>query len=420
LTGRRDTLIGIVGLGLSGIAAYLFLVIAAQALGAARFAALGTLWSVVFLATAALAAPLEIELARRVGAARGSGESPADAVRGALGLAAGLGGAAVALAIVGGPWLDRALFGGQPGYSIAGGVAFAGLLMGGAIKGACAGSGRLAGWGAFLFVDGGSRSLLALLTALVAPSPLGFAAALAVGPWLALAAVGPLIVPLAFGPRGPVRRGALTLVGGTSPLVIGAVASSVLTYLGAVMLPLLVPGPDARVGAYVAALALARLPLFAVSPLVAMVVPRIACAVAAGQTSAAARTAGLFIGLSLLGGLAVVGAAVTAGSGALALLFGREFGVPTGSLMAIAVAAGAWVVATVAGAAGVGAGRARLVAGAWCLGLVVAVVTAVTAVGDAFVRTDHTIVAGAVAAAIAAVAVAAIPLGSTRVPVAAR
>jgi O-antigen/teichoic acid export membrane protein len=170
----------------------------------------------------------------------------------------------------------------------------------------------------------------------------------------------------------------------------------------------------------VAALALARLPLFAVSPLVAMVVPRIACAVAAGQTSAAARTAGLFIGISLLGGLAVVGAAATAGSGALALLFGREFGVPTGSLMAIAVAAGAWVVATVAGAAGIAAGRARLVAGAWCLGLAVAAVAAVTAPEDAFARTDHTIVAGAVAASIAAVAVVAISLGPTRIQVAAR
>ena len=89
MTSLRDRSIGIAALGLSGIAGYLFLAVAGRSLGAQGFVALGALWALVFLATAALAAPLEISVARDVGAARGRGERLLPVVRAGIVLAPG-------------------------------------------------------------------------------------------------------------------------------------------------------------------------------------------------------------------------------------------------------------------------------------------------------------------------------------------
>jgi hypothetical protein len=58
--GRVDKAAGFLALGLSGIAAYAYLVVAGRALGAAGFASIGVAWAIVFLATAAFATPLEV------------------------------------------------------------------------------------------------------------------------------------------------------------------------------------------------------------------------------------------------------------------------------------------------------------------------------------------------------------------------
>jgi O-antigen/teichoic acid export membrane protein len=400
MTARlRDKGFGIGALAVSGVAAYLFLALGARALGPAHFGPLGTLWSVVFLATAAVAAPLETELARRVGAARGRGAPYGRDVAAALILAGSVGSIALVLAIVGGPWVDDRLFAGAPGYSVAGAVAFAGLLAGGVAKGACAGSGRLAWWGAYLLADGGSRCLLALAATLIAPSPMAFAAALAVGPWLAMIVISGTLRKILEHSAGLSRHLVRDLVTRTSPLLVGAAAASGLTYLGAVMLPALVPGPDARVGSYVAALSLARLPLFALSPLVAIAVPWIAFEIGRGASREASRGVVALVGFAAAAGSLTIVAAHVAGAGALATLFGPGFALAGPSLLALAIAAAAWLVTTAAAAALVAAGRAQLAAAGWCAGILVAASVGL-ATADPFVRTDLAVTAGAVAAAI--------------------
>lgn len=402
----RDKGFGIVALAVSGITAYLYLAVAAHALGPVRFAPLGALWAVVFLATAAFAAPLEIELARRVGAARGRNAPYHGEVRAGLSLAGLAGAAAVLIALLQGPDLDRVLFAGITGYTLLGAVALAGLMLGSVAKGACAGSGRLSWWGAYLLADGGSRLGLSIIASLLDPSPWAFAVSLALGPWLALLVSLIPMRGIVAGSRVRLPERIVAVASATSPLVVSAAASSVLTYVGAVMLPFLVQGPDARVGAYIAALSLARLPLFAFSPLVAIAVPRIAYLIANGDPRAALRMASVLIGLATLAGLLAIAVAWGAGTGALTLLFGRGFAVSSGSLFAVAVAAAAWLVATASASAGVAAGGARLVAAGWCTGLMIAVTAALASGPDEFTRTNMTVAAGAVGAAVATLAAA--------------
>ena len=412
--GRLDKAIGFVALGLSGIAAYAYLVIAGRTLGAAGFAAIGAAWAVVFLATAAFATPLEVGLARAVGAARGRGEVVGPLVRAGLTLAGIAGIIGLGIGLAGGRWLDEGLLGGAGGLALASAVAFAGLAMGAVAKGACAGAGRLAGWGGYLLADGGARLALSVVAAVLVPTPQAFAVALAVGPWVALAAPA---VPLARLRRAPGRTGpghtTARLARGIAPLIAAAGASAALMYLGAVLLPLLVRDPDAQVGTYIAALALARLPLFAFSPLVAIAVPRIAFALAQGRITAARRAAAGLVGLAVLGGSVVIGVTVIAGGGSLASVFGAGFALPERSLWAVSLAAACWLFATAAASVPIAAGRGRLAAAAWCVGLGVAALAAVVAGPDAFVRTDAAVLLGSVVAAMAGAVVAAVALGTS-------
>lgn len=393
-----DKSVGLIALAVSGVAAYLFLTLGARALGPAQFGPLGTLWSVVFLATAAVGAPLEIELARRVAAARGGGAPYAADVATALTLAGAVGAMAVAAALVGGSLFDDQLFAGASGYSMSAAVAVGGLLVGSVAKGAFAGSGRLSWWGGYLLADGGSRCVLAAMAAVVAPSPISFAVALALGPWLALLVVSGTLRDILGRGAGASLRVMRDLAARTSPLLLGAVASSGLVYLGAIMLPALVSGPDARVGSYVAALALARVPLFVLSPLVAVAVPWIAFEIARGASRDAARGLIGLVGVAAAIGSITLAAGYLVGAGVLAGLFGPDFALPGPSLTTVLIAAAAWLVTTAAAAGLVAAGHPRLAAMGWCLGLFVAALVG-SIVPDPFLRTELAVTAGSVAAA---------------------
>lgn len=393
MRSRVDVGVAFATLALSGLAAYAFLAIAAHALGPSRFAPVGTLWAIVFLATSALSAPLETELARRIGASRGRAAAYAQDIRAAARLAVAIGIVAMASTLMAGAWLDAHLFGGANGFAFFGSMAFAGLLAGGVAKGTCAGAGRLAWWGTYLVLDGGSRCVFALLAAALAPTSMSFAIALALGPWLALLGLSPVVRALAHGPRsepGLTRELAVR----TSPLIIGAGAAAGLTYLGAVALPVLVHESNEQVGSYQAALALGRLPLFAFSPVVAFAVPRVAFATERGDRRRAGQLAAAITATAMLvGGVGVVTATIF-GAALLGVLFGAGFTLPMGSLVAVAVAAACWLVATAAGAATVGAGRASLAAAAWLGGLVIGVATLLALGPDPYARVDDAMVGG--------------------------
>lgn len=399
----RDKVIGLAGLGVSGAAAYLFLVIAGRALGPTSFASLGALWAVVFLATAAISAPLELVVARDVAAARARGDPIRPSLRAAFILASVIGMIAFGGAFLAGDWLDRALFGGQKGFWLAGVVAFGGLTVGAVAKGACAGGNLLAGWGAYLVVDAGIRLGLSLLAPLPGAQPAWFAIALAVGPWVALVAPAVYLrrIPSVVGRDPDPGRLVAALAIATAPLLMAAAAAGSLTYLGAVMLPVLVGTPTSAVGTYLAALSLGRLPLFALSPLIAIAVPRIAYAMEAGDTVRARRSAGWFMAMAATGALLVVGVAASVGSGALVALFGAGFAVRAGSLLAIGFGAACWLFASAAASVAIAAGHDYLAAAAWFAALAASIGAAAVSGPDPFDRTDAAVISGAMVAAIA-------------------
>ncbi|MEA2546110.1 MAG: hypothetical protein QOI09_1383 [Chloroflexota bacterium] len=406
MTGPRDKIAGLAALGVSGLAAYGFLAIAAHALGAGRFAPIGALWAVVFLTGGSLGTPLETELARRIGAARGRGVSYADDVRAGFALAITAGAIAVVLALVLGSQLDGVLFGGQAGFSLAGAIAFAGLIVGAAVRGTYAGAGRMTMWGTYLLADGGSRFLIGLVAAALLPTDGAFAAAVAIGPWFAAVLAAAPVRAVARGASGRLRDGVRSVARASSMLVIGASAASLLTYFGAVLLPAIVRGPDPHVGSYIAALTVARLPLFLFSPLVAISVPRIAFGREHRDDRAAGVEATLTVGVAVLMGIGVVVGGMIAGQEALRMLFGHDFVVTAGSLLALSIASAAWLVATAAAATAVAAGRAGLVAAAWCLAALAAAVVALVPGADSFARTNLAITVGACTAAFATVGAA--------------
>jgi O-antigen/teichoic acid export membrane protein len=182
---------------------------------------------------------------------------------------------------------------------------------------------------------------------------------------------------------------------------MAAAAAGSLTYLGAVMLPVLVGTPTSAVGTYLAALSLGRLPLFALSPLIAIAVPRIAYAMEAGDTVRARRSAGWFMAMAATGALLVVGVAASVGSGALVALFGAGFAVRAGSLLAIGFGAACWLFASAAASVAIAAGHDYLAAAAWFAALAASIGAAAVSGPDPFDRTDAAVISGAMVAAIA-------------------
>jgi O-antigen/teichoic acid export membrane protein len=408
---HNDRAFGFIGLGLSGVAAYAFLAVAGRALGPATFGPVGALWSVVFLATAAFAAPVELAVSRSVATARGRFQPWWPATLSGLIVAAGITIPVGSVAMLASGSLDRTAFGGQEGFAAVATFAFAGLMTGAVLKGACTGSGRLAGWGGYLLADGATRLLLSAVAAAVAPMPIAFAVSIAVGPWVALLPPVIWLRQSLAARRGVVTRDSVADMALTTlPLVVAAAAAAALTYLGAVLLPMLEPGPDARVGATIGAISLARVPLFALSPFVAVAVPRIAFAAETGNRDDALRSVAVLIGVALAAGVLVIVVAAWAGAGTVSLVFGPLFQISSGSLDAIAIAAAGWLIATAAASVSIALRRGRLAIVAWSVGLIAAVVGAAAFGPDPFARTDAAMALGSVAAATAALATAGVAI----------
>lgn len=416
---RGDRVLGFAALGLSGVAAYGFLAVAGRSLGPRDFAPLGALWALVFLATAAMAGPIELAVSRSVARSRARQGSPWAAARSGLILAI-LAGITVAVTLfLAGGWLEREAFAGQPGYSAAAAAAFAGLTVGAVAKGVCAGSDRLAGWGSYLLADGGTRFLLAVVAAVAIPTPTAFAVALAIAPWIALFAPAVALRRI-LADRGtlPEHESVFGLARSAAPLIVAAAVAAAATYMGAVMLPFLEPGPSARVGATISALSLARVPLFVLSPLVAIAVPRIAFAAQTDDMREARRVAAILLGTAGVAGLVVFSVAAGAGGNIMTWLFGPGFVIPDGSLRAVGISGAGWLLATAGTSIAIGFGEGRLAVLAWSAGLAVALLAALVVGPDAFDRTDAAISLGAIAAAFSGVLAVGVVLRSTRLRVA--
>ncbi len=269
------------GLAVLGVGSYAHLAIAGHELSARGMASMSVLWAIVSCLGIGLFFPVEQELIRHVAARTVSGEGVAPAVRRGTVLAAG-----VLLIVVipslaaARPLADR-LFGGDVGmmYALCGG--FAALAVVSIGRGVLAGLGRFGGYGAQLGIDGSMRIVLSVALAVAhVHSPTAYGLILTAAPLLsAVCTARPTLRGL--GPGAPVPWPVMCR--GLGMLIGSSLLAQTVVNVAVIDVDLLDPSRPAVVGALLAAMVLARVPIFVFASLQAALLPGLAAAAAAGD-----------------------------------------------------------------------------------------------------------------------------------------
>ena len=299
------TLLVAAGLAVLGVGTYAQLAVAGHSLSTAGMAAMSVLWSIVFWIGVGLFFPVEQELIRLVAARTARGEGIVPVARRAALLAGAILAATLApLAVAARPLADS-LFSGDIGMVGALAAALLGLAVTSVCRGVLAGQGKFTAYGGSLAIDGGLRiALVSALGIAGTRSPTAFGLTMAVPPLLSAACMlGPLLRDLHPGPAiaWTVMCRGLGLLIGTMLLAQFVVNVAVIN------VRLLSPGDPAVVGALLAAMILARVPLFVFTSLQVSLLPGLAGAVAAADKARfrqlAARGCGIVTVLGIAGGV---------------------------------------------------------------------------------------------------------------------
>jgi len=335
------------GLAVLGAGAYAHLAVAGHTLPVAEMAQMSVLWSVVYLLGLGVFFPVEQELSRLVAARTAAGQGAAPVVRrGAAASAVLLTAVLVTLALAAGPLAGR-LFGGDATLVPVVGAAAAALAVTSVSRGTLAGLGRFDVYGRQLAADGGLRVIFALgLGAAGIRSAAAFGLILTVAPLLAAAGTArPLLARLRPGPALAWRdmRGRLALLLATMLLAQVVISAAVLA------IRVLSPGRPAVVGALLAAVVLARIPLFVFTPVQTALLPGLCGALAVGDRTrfrlllSRACTAVLILGLT---GSVVL---ILAGPWLIRVLFGAQAALPAAAFAWLGLGVLAYLLALVLG-----------------------------------------------------------------------
>ncbi len=313
-----------VGLGINGLAAYIFLAAAGRALGAQDSGQVSVLWASLFLIGTGLFLPVEQELSRSISARRARGQPYGALVAQVSKLGAAVFATTAILLLLASPWLADALFRGSIGFVLALVYGVAGVALSFVVRGVLAGSGRYFGYATFFVVDAAMKALPALVLALAGVvSPMAFAIVVA-----SSALVGS-VAPMARGthigeagepaPWGPLRRS-------FGHLLLTALLTSVILNSGTIAVEVLSTSADAdKASIFLSGLVIARVPLFFFQAVQAVILPRLSQFASSGDMARfRALLRLLFAGLTALTVLAVAVSAVI-GPPMVELLFGSEF-----------------------------------------------------------------------------------------------
>ena len=390
------------GLMVLGAGMYVHLAVAGHSLTASGMAAVSVLWSLVFLLGLGVFLPVEQELIRLVAARTAVGEGVTGAVRRICALSAViLAVIAVPLAVAAVP-LARLLFGGDTVMVAELGSACLAMAVTTVCRGTLAGQGRFGAYGSQLAADGGARAALACALGLAGThSAAAFGLILTVAPLLSAAfTAGPLLAGLRPGPAPP--WGATS--GRLAMLIMTMLLAQCVINLAVITARLLSPGDPAVVGALLAALVLARVPLFVFTSLQTALLPGLSGAVAAGDRARfrllLRRSCAIVVGLGVAGGLP----AVILGPWLTQVLFGASPVLGHASFALLAFGTMCYMLALVLGQGAMALTRHRDQLLAWLAGVtVLAVIT--LAPGEVTTRVVAAYAAGCatVAAALAIV-----------------
>jgi O-antigen/teichoic acid export membrane protein len=296
------------GLAVLGIGSYAQLALAGHGLSTPGMAAMSVLWSIVFWLGLGLFFPVEQELIRLVAARRELGAGIGPVVRKATVLAGAIFAATlIPLAAAARPLADS-LFGGDMAMVAALATAFLALAVISVSRGVLAGMGRFRAYGSQLAIDGGLRvAFSAALAAGTVHSPVAFALTLTLAPLLSAACtLGPLVRELHPGPPVTWRE----MCRGLGLLILTMLLAQLVVNVAVINVRLLSPGDPAVVGALLAAMVLARVPLFVFASLQASLLPGLSGAMAVGDTvrfrRLVARGCAIVTALGLAGGIPAV------------------------------------------------------------------------------------------------------------------
>ena len=419
------TLAVAIGLIVSGVAAYAFLVVADHALrveGPDNVAPLTAIWAMVFFLGPGFFLPLEQEVSRATAGrrVRGDGIGPLVQRAGVLGGALAV---VVALACtVARPWLVDSLFHGQ-------GLLWAALLVSVVsfpaahlLRGVVSGRGRFGAYSLFIGADGVVRLVICLVLAV--------AGVRAAGPYGLAIAVAPLVAVLLVMPRA----GGLSEVGPPSPwselstnlgaLLAGSVFAQGLANAAMIAPNLLAEATEkGDVKRLFNGVIVARVPLFLFQAVQAALLPKLA-ALASGRSWEEFR-----LQLTrLLGAVAAIGVVGTVGGYAVGpfvveLLFAAELGHRDLGLLAAGTAF--FIIAMSLAQALIAVERPGRMAVGWGLGLLTFVIVAALG-NDLLLRVELAALAGSLASALwmavnlarqlrAVEGAAAAPVGSRRI-----
>jgi O-antigen/teichoic acid export membrane protein len=388
------------GLMVLGAGMYVHLAVAGHSLPASGMAAVSVLWSLVFLLGLGVFLPIEQELIRLVAARTTVGDGIIPVVRRICLLSAViLAVIVVPLAVAAGP-LARLLFGGGTAMVAELGGACVAMAVTTVSRGTLAGQGKFGAYGGQLAVDGASRAVLACALGLAGVhSAAAFGLILTVAPLLsAVVTLGPLLAGLRPGPALPWRATS----GRLAMLIATMLLAQVVINVGVISVRLLSPRDSVAVGALLAALVLARVPLFVFTSLQTALLPGLAGAVAAGDQARyrllLGRGCAVVAILGAAGGLPLV----IFGPWLTRVLFGTRPVLGHASFAWLAAGTLCYMLALVLGQGAMALSRHRDQLLSWFCGVaVLAVITALPGPVTMRVVTAYTLGSGTVAAALA-------------------
>lgn len=389
-----------VGLVLNGIGAYAFTMLAARGLdralgeaaGQDEFSSLAVLWAAVFLAAPGLFLPVEQEVSRTVAARRARGEGASGVVRQSALLGTGLLALVIAGTVVSLPWTFDLFFDEQPMLLAGFVLALVGYCAAHLVRGVLAGAGRFDGYAVYFGAEGVLRVLVGLVFLVVGVSAAGpYGLSVGVVPFVAVAlslrGQRGLVAP---GP--PSRAGELTA--SLSALLAGALLTALLLNAGPLAIEILAsPEESAEAGRFLAALLIARVPLFLFQAVQASLLPKLA--LLAGGQRWADFVAALRKLLLAVGGLGVVATLVawSIGPTVVRLTFGEGYVVGNRDLGLLAVSSSVFMLAVALGQSLIALSSPARMALGWAAGVVV--FATVTALGDdLYLRVELGLVAG--------------------------
>ena len=390
------------GLAVSSVASYAFVVVALNGLEGDAKAAFSAFWAVIFVIGPGFFLPLEQEVGRALAHRRAQGVGGRPLVVRAARLGAIITAMLVVATVAATPWLSSHIYHGDNFFTVSLCISLVSFCLLHLTRGVLAGEGRFRPYGELLALDATIRMLMAIGLAVAGVHSAGvFALCLGLSPLIAL--------PLALrGSRGMLTAGPDAPMSELSVNIGWLLAASVLvqlvSYAPLLGVNLLSTAADtAIVTGFASAFFVARVPILAFQALQGTLLPKLAGLAGAGQHDEFRR------GFSRLMGMVVVIAALgtlgafIAGPFVGKILF-KDFTMSAGSLALLAAGSGVFIVALTIAQAHVALGNHRITAIAWASGLVASV--AVTAVVDGLeLRVDLGFLIGsAVSAAVMAVA----------------